>query len=152
MEKQSVVITEVEDFIRDFENGTQVVSPKGNKMKYWIQVGTYWFGIPKKKYQSFPDALGNAIADYQKFKEMKSELQLQSAFHLLDLIQLARAHHLLEDAKQETRNYLQEIEQLKKELADCRKLNNKLAQENKILHNLLPPSKKGKTQVGDVSA
>jgi hypothetical protein len=152
MEKQSAVIAEVEDFIKRFDNGILVLSSEGKKATYWIATEKNWLGRFKKQKQSLPDAIGVAVATYQKHKDMEPRLQLVKAYDLLDIIQVARAHGFVINLKQQARDYEQEIERLKEQIDNLKTLNDKLIAENKRLHNLVPDRTKGRgdTEIGDV--
>ena len=145
--RQSVVILEVEDFIKRFNKGELVLSPEAKSMIMSTPDGKNFLGRPKKKSKSLPDLLGWAIGAYQLHKD-NSPYQLERAYEVLDIIERCRAFGFIRDAKQQAVHYEQEIEQLKQQLASLRELNNKLTLENKRLHNLLGDL--GRSEVGDV--
>lgn len=148
MERSSVVITEVEDFIKRFSNGDLVLAPEARKLTWTAELGKNFLGRPKKITRELPDIIGCAIAHYQHSKDISPPLQFQSASDLLDLIQRARAFGVIRNPKQQARAYEQEIEQLKERINSLSELNKKLKLENKTLHNLV--DSRGGTQVGDI--
>lgn len=153
MEKQSAVITEVEDFIKRWTSGELIFTPETRKMAITYDVGKNFLGMTKKRTINLPNEIGYAITDYQLQKDLGNpRAKLEMAYNVLALIQRARAFNLIRDAKQQAREYEQEIEQLKERVNNLLKLNNELVLENKRLHNLVPNAKKGKgdTEVGEV--
>jgi hypothetical protein len=150
LERLSVVVAEVEDFIKRFTSGELVLLPEAKTMIVTATEGKNFLGRPKKITRNFNDLLGHAIAEYQLQKDVNPRIRLDSAYTVLDLIQRAHAYGVIRDTKQQAMAYEQEIERLKEQLHACRTLNNKLTQENKTLHNLLPNAKKDDTEVGDV--
>jgi hypothetical protein len=151
MSRNSIIISEVEEFITRFKNEELVLSPESKTMTATFDEGKNWLGKPKRVTKPYCDVLGMVIARYQFQKDLDSYNQFTEAYRLLDLIQRARAFGIVRDAKKQAIQYEQQIEQLKEQLANLRTLNAKLVEENKYLHNLLPKERKGKTEVGDVS-
>jgi hypothetical protein len=151
MESQSVVIAEVEDFIKKFSGGELVLSSEARTMTWSTRIGKNFLGLQRKIKKSFPDAFGYTIANYQIDRELSPSLRLKSAYDLLDLIQRARAWGVIKNVKQQAFAYEQEIEKLKEQIANLKSLNEKLTVENKRLHNPVPEKRNNKnTQVGDV--
>lgn len=150
MERLSVVVTEVEDFIKRFTSGELVLLPEAKMMIVTTTEGKNFLGRQKKIKRNLNDLLGHAIAKYQHDKDVNPLNHLGSAYTVLDLIQRAHAYGVIRDVKQQSMAYEQEIERLKEQLYACMALNKKLTQENKRLHNLLPNAKKGNTEVGDI--
>jgi hypothetical protein len=152
MEKQSVVIAEVEDFIKRWTSGELIFIPETRKMTMIYEIGKNFLGMTKKRTVNFPNEIGAAVATYQLQKDLGNpRARLEMAYEVLALIQRARAFGLISDSKQQARAYETEIEQLKEQIANLRDLNDKLTLENKRLHNLLgPKADTGDTEVGDV--
>jgi hypothetical protein len=150
LERPSVVIIEVEDFIKRFTNGELVLSPEAKNMTWTAPIGKNFLGRPKNVTKRLPDIIGWAVATYQLNKDAIPRSRLESAYELLDLRQRARAFGLIKNPQQQTRDYEQEIKQLKEQIASLRALNDKLTKENKRLHNLLPIG--NDRDVGDVEA
>lgn len=145
--RKSVVISEVEDFIKRFDKGELVLSPEAKNMAIFKPDGKNFLGRPKTKSRSVPDALGWAIGAYQMNKD-NSPYKLEYAYELLDIIERCRAFGFVRDTKQQAIRYEQDIEQLKQQLASLRDLNSKLTLENKRLHNLVGDM--GRSEIGDV--
>ena len=153
MEIKFVVIDEVEDFIKRFTARELVLLPQAQTMLVTFSEGEKDLsGRLKNKKGYLNDLLGHAIAEYQRCKDFALPNRYDSAFAVFELIQRAHAYGVIRDVKQQTIAYEQEIERLKKQLDDCMTLNQKMALENKRLHNLVPnfDSRKGKTEVGNV--
>lgn len=153
MEKQSVVITEVEDFIKRYHSGDLILTPEATKMVMIVPHGKNILRMTRKVHRNFPDSLAHMIATYQLDKDHNPRDQVIIAYDLLDVIERGRAWGIIRDQKQQARAYEQEIEQLKERVNILIELNKKLASENKMFHNLLPKAKipKGKnSEVGDV--
>jgi hypothetical protein len=154
MEKQSVVITEVEDFIKRWTSGELIFTLETQNMTITYEIGKNFLGMTKKHTVNLPNNIGYAVATYQLQKDLGNpRARLERAYEVLALIQKARAFNLIRDTKQQAREYEQEIEQLKERVNSLVKLNNELVLENKRLHNLVPnrAKSKGDTEVGDVS-
>jgi hypothetical protein len=154
MIKSSVVIDELDEFVKRWNNGELILTTEAKTMiiDYTVHDIKNLFGKPKKLAKSLPDYLGWAIGAYQYIREEGYSPDLMDmAYQLLDVIQRARAWRLLIDTNQQISDYEKQIELLKEENARLRTLNTKLAEENKKLHNLLPSSTRlGDTEVGDV--
>lgn len=118
---------------------------------------TNFLGRPKKKKHAFCNEIGFLIAKYQLYRDTGTPRELyNAAFELMSVVQKGQAFNAFKDTTQEQRNYEQEIERLNQQLESTRKLNDKLAKENKRLHNLLPDALRkksdGNTEIGDVMA
>ncbi len=156
MEKQSVVIAEVEDFIKRWKSGELILTPEIRNATVTSEEGKNFLGMTKKRTVNLPNEIGYAVATYQLQKDLKNPREtLQIAYEVLALIQRARAFGFISDPKQQAKEYEQEIERLKKQVDNLKTLNEKLTIENKRLHNLLPnkPNKtkgKGDTEIGEV--
>jgi hypothetical protein len=151
MEKQNVVVTEVDDFIKHWTSGELIFTPETQNMTITFKIGKNFLGMIKKHTVNLPNEIGRAVATYQFHKDFRNpQATLESAYHVLVLVQKARAFGLIRDPKQQTREYEQEIEQLKERVNSLTELNNKLALENKRLHNLLGGNSRGGAEVGDV--
>jgi hypothetical protein len=154
MEKQSVVITEVEDFIKRWTSGELIFTPETRNMTITYETGKNFLGMTKKRTVNLPNEIGDAVATYQLQKDLGNpRTRLERAYEVLALIQKVRAFNRIRDAKQQARESEQEIEQLKERVNSLVRLNNELVLENKRLHNLVPnrTKSKGDTEVGDVS-
>ena len=153
MERRSVVIAEVEDFIKRFTNRELVLLPEAKTMIVTFSEGEkdFW-GRPKKSKGYLNDLLGHAIAEYQLNKDITPQMRLGSAYLVFDMIQRAHAYGVIRDTKQQAMVYEQEIDQLKKRLDACMTLNKKLTEENKLLRRFSPITKKGNTEVGEVQS
>jgi len=153
MEKQSVVIAEVEDFIKRWNSGELIFTPETRKMTITSEEGKNFLGLIKKRTVELPNEIGYSIATYQLHKDLKNpRAMLDMAYGVLALILKARAFGLIRDSKQQARDYEQEIERLKEQIDNLKTLNDKLTEENKRLHNLVPDKTKGRggTEIGDV--
>ena len=154
MIRDSVIIAEVENFIKRWNNGELLLTPQAKEMivDYTRDEKNFW-GKPKHFKKPLPDYLGYAVTSYQEAREMGfSRYLFDKAYALLDTIQRARAYRVIVDTKQQVTDYEKKIESLKEQNAKLRDLNTRLALENKRLHNLLPPdTKKGDTEVGSVN-
>ena len=152
MERPSVVIAEVEDFIKHYDSGELVLTLEAKKMTFIEDLGRNFLGLPKKRKRPFPDCLAHAMTAYKLDKDIKPRSRLESAYDLLDLIQRGRAYGIIRDPKQQAIAYEQEIERLKEQIGNLKNLNDKLTMENKRLHNLVPNKTKGQgdTEIGDV--
>jgi len=149
---QYVIINEVEDFLRRWKIGELVLTPASLTMVVIVEEGKNFFGRPKQHKVNFPNEIGTAISNYQLQKDVGNYRSiLQSAYELLTLVQRARTFGVLKDTKLQIKDYEEEIQQLKQRIDYLMKLNEKLLDENKKLHNLLPNAK-GRTEVGDVTS
>jgi len=163
MEKQSsVVIAEVEDFIKRVHNGDLVITPKANKLFLTIPAGKNVLGLPSKRKYTLADLLGWAMAAYQLHKDFSppssivherwvdSKLKV-TAYEFLDYIERARACGVIKELNitnklktcQEQNNQLKErIDKLESECQRLKKL-------NQVLHETL--GKFGRSgNIGDV--
>jgi hypothetical protein len=153
--KPDVVIAEVDEFLKAYKDGEQIITAEAKTMT--VTTTTFkkgWFGRLKKvnATTNFCDALGDAIASYQASKEIDYYLNWGRAYQLLSLIQRARTFGVILNATQRQQNYEQEIQRLKEQIDNLKKLNGKLITENKILHGIANGKTKGKgdTEIGDV--
>jgi hypothetical protein len=149
----SVVLGEVELFVKRWNAGELVLTPQANNMIITYSTDEKNFlGKPKMYKKTLPDYLGFVIATYQELRERGRVIDfLDQAYQLMDTIQRARAFQCIVDKTQQVTDYQQQIENLKKQNSSLRDLNAKLARENKMLRNLLPPNTRvGDTEVGDV--
>jgi len=147
MTEDTRLFSDVEDFVKRWNEGEIILSPKANTMviTFFDEEKNFW-GKPKPHKKKLPDYLGWAIAAYQaNFNSDSPRVIFSRAYELLDTIQRARAFGLILDTKTKVADYEKQIENLKEQNAKLRELNSKLALENKRLHNLV-----GKTEVGDV--
>lgn len=155
MSKNSVILTEVEEFIRRWNNGELALTDIAKDMIVTyknFQEKNLW-GKPKTFHKPLPDYLGWGISTYQYAREVGYFGNIyQTAYELLDTIQRARAYGAIVDAKQQVSDYQSEIKQLKEQVNSLMKLNDKLAQENKVLHTLASAKTKtkGGGEIGDV--
>lgn len=158
--RPSVVITEVEEFLKRYRSGEEVLTSKAEILETtFTTTKKNWLGreVKVQDTKAYCSALGYEIAIYLATKDAHPSGVWEEAYNLLDLIERARAFGALLNAKQQAFHYEQEIERLKEQVDNLRKLNKDLATENKRLGNLLPDEiKKGKnnglgdTEVGDV--
>jgi hypothetical protein len=157
--KPDVVIAEVEEFLKAYKAGEQIITAESRTMT--VTTTTFkkgWFGGLKKVKETtnFCDALGDAIASYQASKELDYYLKWEHAYTLLSFIQRARTFGVILNAKQQQQDYEQEIQRLKEQIDNLKKLNDKLIAENKILHGIAngkanyKTKGKGDTEIGDV--
>ncbi len=156
MERQSVVIIEVEDFIRRWDAKELVFTPEAKTLTSEFYDGKNFWRRPKKHYVNFPNEIGQAIAEYKWYKDFQNPaLAFKTAFQILAMVQKAYAFGVIKETTQQTRDFEHEILQLKEELEQCkeqgdrlRNLNGKLTFENKRLHNLVPDAQRGKKEIG----
>jgi hypothetical protein len=156
--KNDVVIAEVEEFLKAYKAGEEIITSEAQNMIATItETKQGLFGRQKtvtyKK--DFRDAIGGAIAAYQASTEINYKLKWEQAFELLDLIQRARVFGAIRNAKQQQQHFEEENLRLKEQVANLKKLNDKLLEENKLLHGLVDQKikdNKGKDNkmVGDV--
>lgn len=151
--RPSVVIAEVEDFVKRFSSGELILAPEAKDYSDIQTIGKNFLGRPKIVKTKLPSALGYYIATYQFQTDINPRARLETAYELLAMIQRARAFGIIKDPKQQTKDYEHEIEQLKERINSLIKLNDKLVQENKTLHNFVGHKSKGKgdTEIGDVT-
>jgi len=98
MERQSSVITEVENFIKRFHDGDSVVTPEAKKLVITFPSKKGILGLESKEQRYYADLLGWAIAAYQLHKdEANSEGRLMMAYQLLDYIERGRTHGVIKD-------------------------------------------------------
>lgn len=153
MMKNSVILAEVDEFIRRWNCGELVLTDQAQKMEISYSTGEkHFWGKLKISKKPLPDYLGWAITTYQYDRDLGiSRFTFKTAYELLDTIQRARAYRAIVDTKQQVTDYEKQIENLKEQNVNLRHLNAKLASENKTLRNLLPPNTKvGDTEVGEV--
>jgi hypothetical protein len=157
--RPEVVITEVEEFLKAYKAGEEIITPEAQKMTLTTtKTKKGWLGRPKKIIESnnFCDAIGEAITNYQVGKELSYPLKWEHAFTLLDLIQRARVFGVLRNAKQQQRHSEEEILRLKEELDNLKRQYDEVSKENKMMHNIVDANTddknkgKGNTVVGDV--
>lgn len=153
--QSSAIIQEADDFTHKWTNGEITVNyEKAKSLTITMEEGKNFWGRPKKRVHPFCNDIGTLIARYQVQRDIGTlQEQYIAAFDLMNLVHRGWAFNALKDAKDQQRDYEQEIERLKEQIDTLRKLNDKLAIENKRLRNLLPNAvKKEKegTEVGDV--
>jgi hypothetical protein len=151
----STIIQEADDFTDKWMNGEIVVNYERAKfLESTTEDGKNFWGRPKKTKQQFCNDLGFLIARYQLHSDRKTTVECYGvAFELMVLVHKGWAYGALKDAKEQKRDYEQEIERLKEQNDALRKLNDRLATENRRLRNLFPDAtnkKKGDAEIGDV--
>jgi len=71
MKEQSIVIGQVEDFIKRIHDGDKVITPEAQKTILTMAVGGEdTFGRPKKEPHSLAILLGSAMSCYQSVKDI----------------------------------------------------------------------------------
>jgi hypothetical protein len=157
------MIMAVDDFIKELHDGDIKIAPKARKLFTTYKIGKTALGLPRKRTSSLADELGWAITDYQRFKDKASpsdKLQgrdyscrrILAVKDCLDWIERARTWGVVQEVNL-NRRFKECQEQnnlLKEQLANMKKLNNKLASENDRLHKLFPKNKNKDTEIGDV--
>jgi len=153
--QSSTIIQEADDFTHKWTNGEIIVNyERAKSLEITKEEGKNFCGRPKKRKYPFCNNIGTSIANYQFQRDIGTQIErYEAAFDLMALVHRGWAFNALKDAKQQQRDYEQEIERLNERIDTLRKLNDKLVAENKRLHNLLPDAVtkgKGDTEVGDV--
>jgi hypothetical protein len=155
MVRNPVVDAQCDKFIESYHNGDKVILPKAQTIFLKLPIGRDRLEALSTVLTptSLADLLAQAIAIYQQQKGNPNDVIYDIAPHLLDLIERAHACHVIEEVNitNKLRVLEQENEQLKESNLKLKKLNEGLAKENVRLHKLFPDSKKGKTEVGDLS-
>jgi hypothetical protein len=153
--QSSTIIQEADDFTHKWTNGEIIVNyERAKSLEITMEEGKNFWGRPKKRKYPFCNNIGTLIANYQFQRDIGTLTgRYQAALDLMALVHRGWAFNALKDAKQQQRDYEQEIERLKEQIDTLRKLNDKFVTENKRLRNLLPnavTNGKGDTEVSDV--
>jgi hypothetical protein len=139
IERSSIVVEQVDNFIQQLHNGDIALSLKAQNLKLKITKKGALGLKTEKDVGSLADLLGKAIAKYQLLIDISPETQATTAYELLDLIERARTHGVIisKNLTKKLDKCRQENSQLKEENDKLKEENIRLTQLNESLHETL---------------
>lgn len=161
MKKPSLVIPEVDDFIKRVDNGDLIITPEAREIMLTIPAGKNPWGVSIKEKHSLAELLSCAIGNYQVIKDSVRDVHstrtnpllrqaldsrlIESSDELLCYIKRARIYGVIED-----RNLTNKLKECQEQNQRLKEKVDKLGKENQKLHEAL--QKFGKTGfVSDVT-